>query len=79
MASTAKIREQKSYLNLNWRIKVSGINGDVKLNTLVGVDGLINLIGEELANNLFERADQDNSQKTICKLRRGLKITFYAK
>ena len=41
-------------INSNFRIKVSGVNGEGKrLNTLVGVSGLLSLIGEKLANNLL--------------------------
>lgn len=44
-------------INSNFRIKVSGVNGEGKrLNTLVGVSGLLRLIGEKLANNLLTRA-----------------------
>lgn len=67
-------------INSNFKIKVAGFNGDTKkLNTLVGVSGLVKLIGEELANKFIKRAF-DNiryADKTECKLRRGLKVTFY--
>ena len=44
-------------INRNFLIKVSGVNGEGKrLNTLVGVSGLLRLIGEKLANNLLTRA-----------------------
>lgn len=67
------------FINLNWKIKVNGgVNGS-RMNTLVGVSGLINLVGIDLANSLFERAQRGCGQKTVCKLRRGLKVTFYAK
>lgn len=60
-------------INKNWKIKVYG-NG---LNTLVGVSGLINLIGLELADKFVEKAFNSGLDKYVCKLRRGLKITFY--
>lgn len=67
-------------INRNFKIKVTGFNNDTKkLNTLVGVSGLVKLIGVELANKFIKRAF-DNSfyeDKTVCKLRRGLKVTFY--
>ncbi len=67
-------------INSNFRIKVSGVNGEGKrLNTLVGVSGLLSLIGEKLANNLLTRAFKCMLDKCVCKLRRGLKITFYYK
>lgn len=67
-------------INRNFKIKVAGYNNDTKkLNTLVGVSGLVNLIGVELANKFVKRAFENSrlEDKTVCKLRRGLKITFY--
>lgn len=67
-------------INSNFLIKVSGVNGEGKrINTLVGVSGLLRLIGEKLANNLLIRAFKCMLDKCVCKLRRGLKITFYSK
>ncbi len=67
-------------INLDFRIKVYGLdaNGN-RLNTLVGVSGLVALIGEELANKFLERAYRLVSDKCVCKLRRGLQVTFYNK
>ena len=67
-------------INLNFRIKVFGIdeNGK-KINKLVGVFGLIKMIGMELVNKFIARAFKSKDDKTVCKLRRGLKITFYVK
>lgn len=67
-------------INFNFRIKVAGIdeNGN-KINKLVGVAGLIKLIGIELINKFIGRAFKSGDDKTVCKLRRGLKITFYVK
>jgi hypothetical protein len=65
-------------INSTFKIKVNGINyTGRKLNTLVGVSGLINLIGMELCNILLQRAFDCTEDKCICKLRRGLKVTFY--
>lgn len=67
-------------INRNFRIKGSGVNGEgAYINTLVGVSGLLRLIGEKLANNLLTRAFNCLLDKCVCKLRRGLKITFYNK
>lgn len=77
MASLAYTTKQ---INSNFKIKVAGYNNDtMKLNTLVGVSGLVNLIGLELANKFIKRAFENSrwEDKTVCKLRRGLKITFY--
>jgi hypothetical protein len=67
-----------SEINKNFKIKVAGINytGE-RLNKLVGVSGLINLIGIELMNTLLDRAMENTGDKCVCKLRRGLKVTFY--
>ena len=48
-----------------------------KINKLVGVYGLINLVGIEIANKLFRRAFRSTDDAQHCKLRRGLKISFY--
>lgn len=67
-------------INMDFRIKVYGYdNNGNRINTLVGVSGLIELIGLELANKFLERAYRLVSDKTICKLRRGLQVTFYNK
>lgn len=65
-------------INRTFKIKVNGINFEGnKLNIAVGVSGLINLVGVELANNLLDRAFDTKGDKCVCKLRRGLKVTFY--
>lgn len=65
-------------INLNYLIKVFGYNQEGKqINTLVGVSGLINLIGAELASKFVQRAFDCMADKCECKLRRGLKVTFY--
>lgn len=67
-------------INLNFRIKVAGFdeNGK-KINKLVGVSGLIKLIGIEFVNKFLAKAFGGKSDKTVCKLRRGIKISFYSK
>lgn len=70
-----------SYINRNYLIKVNGLSpsGD-KLNVLVGVSGAIALIGEELFYKFVGRAKRDmNHDVTHCKLRRGIKFSFYRK
>lgn len=65
-------------INRNFKIKVSGIVDGKKVNILVGVSGLIKTIGDiELTNRLLNRAFNCRGDKEICKLRRGVKITFY--
>ena len=54
MAALAYTTKQ---INSNFKIKVAGYNNDTnKLNALVGVSGLVNLIGVELANKFVKRA-----------------------
>lgn len=67
-------------INMNFRIKVSGIdNNRKKINKLVGVSGLILLIGVEFVNKFIAKAFKGKGDKTECKLRRGIKVTFYIK
>lgn len=67
-------------INMNFRIKVYGVDEEGnKINKALGVMGLIRLIGIELANKFFGRAFKAGVDKVVCKLRRGIKITFYAK
>jgi hypothetical protein len=76
----AQMQYTKKQVNDLFKIKVYGKdqNGK-KLNTLVGVSGLIKLIGVELFNKFVTRAKKAcfNAAKCVCKLRRGLKVTFY--
>ena len=64
-------------VNRNFKIKVSGIVGDTKYHCLVGVYGLLNIVGCEMANKLLSRAFRSKEDKQVCKLIRGIKITFY--
>ena len=58
-------------INRNFRIKINGIVDGKKVNKLVGVKGL--------ANKMLRRAFNGTDDKTVCKLRRGIKISFYVK
>lgn len=65
-------------INGNYKIKVSGLFEGKKINTLVGVSGLIKMVGDiALTNRLLDRAFDCMSDKCVCKLRRGIKISFY--
>lgn len=65
-------------INANYKIKVSGLFDGKKVNTLVGVSGLIKMVNDiELTNRLLDRAFATMDDKVVCKLRRGLKISFY--
>lgn len=65
-------------INRNFKIKVSGIIDEKKINTLVGVSGLLRMVDDvELTNRLLDRAFNSREDRCICKLRRGLRIGFY--
>jgi len=66
-------------INQNFRIKVYGMVDGNKIDKLVGVTGLLELIGAELANKFIAKAFESKEDKKVCKLRRGIKLTFYAK
>ena len=53
------------FINKNFRIKVSGIDNEGnRINKLVGVSGLLNLIGETLADKFVTRAWKAGSETT---------------
>lgn len=67
-------------INRNFRIKVSGVDGDGnRVHKLVGVSGAIALIGVEMFNKLLKRAFSTMDDVCVCKLRRGIKFSFYFK
>ena len=69
-----------SQINRDFRIKVFGRdNQGNKLNTLVGVTGAVELIGEDFLQKFLDRAYESMADSCVCKLRRGLKVTFYAR
>ena len=71
---------QTSEINRNFRIKVSGRDENGKrINKLVGVAGAIALIGIEMLNKLLLRAFASMEDVCVCKLRRGIKFSFYVK
>lgn len=69
-----------SEINQNFRMKVYGKdeNGK-KVDTLMGVSGVLFLIGFEMMNKQLERAFRSKDDKCVCKLRRGLQVTYYVK
>ena len=65
-------------INHNFKIKISGIYEGQKVSTLVGVNGLCRMVGDiDLTNRLLDRAFNSSEDKCICKLRRGIKVSFY--
>lgn len=74
-----KLQYSTREINRDFKIKVYGYTDEGrKVDMLVGVSGLILLIGVEHANKQIERAYKTGQDKCICKLRRGLKVTYYA-
>ena len=75
----AKLNYSTAHINRNYLIKVYGTTEDgKKINKLVGVTGLIELIGVDFANKFIERTERAMADLCVCKLRRGLKVTFYS-
>lgn len=80
----AKVKETKQFdskfINQNFRIKVFGYdeNGK-KINTLMGVSGIIKLIGETLFFKFVQRALDCMRDVCVCKFRRGLQVSLYVK
>lgn len=74
------LKYTKRFINRNFRMKVYGYDENGKrINKLVGVAGLIALIGIEFINKFIDRALKAGLDKVVCKLRRGLKVSLYAK
>ena len=68
------------FINQNFRIKVFGRTEDgQKINTLMGVSGIIAMIGEELFYKFIQRALDRMQDVCVCKLRRGLQVSLYVK
>lgn len=74
----ATLKYTTKEINRNYKIKISGLYNGEKVNTLVGVSGLIRMVGDiELTNRLLDRAFACLDDKCVCKLRRGIKVNFY--
>lgn len=68
------------FINQNFRIKVYGRDENGKrINTLLGVSGIIRMIGVELFNKFIKRALDCMQDVCVCKLRRGLQVSLYVK
>lgn len=74
----ANLKYTTREINRNFKVKVSGMYEGQKINTLVGVTGLIKMVDDlELTNRLLDRAFASMDDKCVCKLRRGLRVSFY--
>lgn len=66
-------------INLNFKIKVMRFDNGKLVERLVGVSGLIDEVGNnEIVNSLLTRAFNNPKDKTVCKLRRGMKVIFFS-
>lgn len=69
-----------TFINRNFLLKVYGIDGNnERINRLVGVSGLLELIGAELTEKFITRALSSKKDGVKCRLRRGLQVTLYFK
>lgn len=64
-------------INKSFKIKVAGIYNNKKINTLVGVYGLIKIVGQEMVNKMLSKAFKSKDDVVYIKLRRGIKVSFY--
>lgn len=79
--SYGEILLNKATINRNFRIKVSGLVNGQRVNKLVGVRGLLEVLGgswERLVKFVL-RAFNSLEDKCACKIYGGAKVTFYAK
>ena len=74
------LKFSSKFINQNFRIKVFGRTEDgKKINTLMGVSGIIAMIGSELFYKFVQRALDCMQDVCVCKLRRGLQVSLYVK
>lgn len=66
-----------STVNKTFKLKVNGLINGKKVNSLYGCSGLIKIIGLEFFNKFCDRAFHCGEDKCVCKLRRGIVVTFY--
>lgn len=65
-------------INSTFKIKVNDLNQEgKKVNMLVGVSGAVAIIGVAMFNKLLDRAFSCTDDCCYCKLRRGVKFSFY--
>lgn len=80
MKKVSEMNYSTKFVNENFRIKVYGRDENGRrINTLLGVSGIIRLIGVELFNKFIARALKCMQDVCVCKLRRGLQVSLYVK
>lgn len=72
-AMKAQLIMSTTEINREYIMKVRGLG----YNIAVGVAGLLKLVGVENANNMLRRANACTGDVCVCKLRRGLQVSFY--
>lgn len=78
MKAKQSLNRPASEINRAWLLKVYGVDASgLRVNKLVGVSGMVALIGVEMFNKLLLRADRCMGDVCHCKLRRGLRVSFY--
>lgn len=66
-------------INMHFKIKVMRFDNGKLIERLVGVSGLIDEVGNsKIVNSLITRAFNSGKGKTVCKLRRGMKVIFFS-
>ena len=80
MKKVSELGYTKKFINENFRIKVYGRDENGRrINTLLGVSGIIRMIGVELFRKFVTRALKCMQDVCVCKLRRGLQVSLYVK
>ena len=75
----ASLNYSSKKINGTFKIKGYGVVNGKKVNTLVGVSGLVRMLdgATDLINRLLDRAFRCQEDVCYCKLRRGVKVSFY--
>ena len=80
MKMVSELGYTTKFINENFRIKVYGRDENGRrINTLLGVSGIIRMIGVELFRKFVTRALKCMQDVCVCKLRRGLQVSLYVK
>jgi len=80
MKKVSELGYTTKFINENFRIKVYGRDENGRrINTLLGVSGIIRIIGVELFRKFVTRALKCMQDVCVCKLRRGLQVSLYVK
>lgn len=72
-----KLNYKPKQIVRDYLIKVYGWMNGVRLNKLLGVYGLVELVGYERANKMLERAYACTGDVQRCKVYGGVQISFY--